>query len=404
LLLVACLACCRTALPPSSRTSVEDAADRIVLPPPVPMTPESNDWLRRNSNVILFTWDGVRPEEVFDDADQTLLARDDRPLTPRLRGELSRRGILVGRLGAPPRVRLANGSRMSLPGYQSIMAGSRLDCEANTCGRIPVETVLERARRELGWPVEAAACIASWKPVRLAAEHVEGSVTVNAGLVSTPDPPWSPGTTIAIEPAPGQIFNSAPRTEPPVFSEKIAVKYHQDRPDAVTMDYGLQYLRAHRPRLLFLSLGDSDNFAHDGDSVGYLSAIRRYDAYLKVLLATLADLGEYGRHTTVLVTTDHGRGRRGCLFYRPWREHGEHEASENVWLYATGPFLRPDAAPPAEPEITHRDLRPTIERLLGLCPQSCATCGRPVASLLGAVADLPDPCGEPAGPAEAGAR
>lgn len=371
---------------------VDELARSVELPPHALAIPPSNEWLRDNSNVILFTWDGVRPEEVFDDPSETLYASGDdpaSPLLPHLRGELLERGVLLGNRREGSSVRIANRSRMSLPGYQSIMAGRRLDCEANTCGRIPVETVAERIQRELGLSAAKTATIASWGRVALAAESREGATMVSAGLTATTDPQWTPGLALPLDEWLRPNGAGSFETPPPIPPRTLAA-YHGDRPDGWTMDYALQYLRANEPRFLFISLGDADNFAHDGRRRDYLRAIRTYDAYLVLLLDTLARMGDYGRNTTVLVTTDHGRGSNSFL-WSFWREHGEFSNADHIWMYGTGPFVRPTAAPVGTP-ITHRDLRPTIERLFGLCPISCDTCGLPVDVLLGTVTEVPSAC------------
>ena len=74
---------------------------------------------------------------------------------------------------------------------------------------------------------------------------------------------------------------------------------HDFRPDAMTAALALHYLAARRPRFLFLGLGETDEFAHHDDYVGYLAALRRADAVIGELSAILRGMGERGRRTSV---------------------------------------------------------------------------------------------------------
>jgi hypothetical protein len=104
------------------------------------------------------------------------------------------------------------------------------------------------------------------------------------------------------------------------------------RPDAYTAKVALRYLETVLPRVLVLGLGDPDELAHRGDFAGYRRATRRADDVIGELEATLARMGDAGAATTVLVTTDHGRGSGNAL-----RIHGSSvPESANVFVVAFG--------------------------------------------------------------------
>lgn len=89
-------------------------------------------------------------------------------------------------------------------------------------------------------------------------------------------------------------------------------------------------------------------------------------------------MGDYGRNTTLLVTTDHGRGDGGL-----WRYHGlRYPESRWGWLFAIGPNTR-RAEQDAKPRYSHVSIRPTIEVIFGLKPLSCMLCGEPIAEITG---------------------
>jgi len=111
--------------------------------------------------------------------------------------------------------------------------------------------------------------------------------------------------------------------------------WHNARFDRYTMAFATRYLVKYRPRFMFLSLNDSDDVAHTADYAGYISALQDYDTWLKQLQELLMHLGEYGKNTTIIVTTDHGRGEG-----EHWISHGEKESmteSKPIWLAAVGP-------------------------------------------------------------------
>jgi hypothetical protein len=80
-------------------------------------------------------------------------------------------------------------------------------------------------------------------------------------------------------------------------------------------------------------------------------------------------MGEYGRSTTLIVTTDHGRGDENT-----WTDHGAAlSEAKYIWLYATRINTRPPT--PLKKVYTHIDIRPTIEAILNLKPTHCESCG-----------------------------
>jgi phosphopentomutase len=147
------------------------------------------------------------------------------------------------------------------------------------------------------------------------------------------------------------------------------------RLDADTWPKAFAYLKANKPRFLYISLNDADERGHAGDYSGYLKALRQYDAWLVELVAALDAMGDYGANTTLIVTTDHGRG----LLW-DWRNHGGRPMSRRVWMYARHPRM-------SRKGLTvlggsHVDLRPTIEKALGLAPFTGSGSGDPLKHVL----------------------
>jgi Type I phosphodiesterase / nucleotide pyrophosphatase len=255
--------------------------------------------------------------------------------------------------------RVSNSQRVSLPAYQSIFAGAVQSCESNGCGRITAETFAERAARELKLRPTKVATIASWSVMTCAVESAPKSTFVNAG-----DVPLHDGIVD------GEHAENNRLQEAAKWTSKN--KRGFARLDEHTYRHALTYLRRHRPNFLFISLLDSDMYAHERNYTAYRKTLQRYDHRLKQLAETLDSMGEYGRKTALIVTTDHGRGAG----QESWIEHGVNvpEASR-IWTYVRLPKNGSYRIVDPSRSHSHIDIRPTVETLLGMEPLRCDGCG-----------------------------
>jgi phosphopentomutase len=146
------------------------------------------------------------------------------------------------------------------------------------------------------------------------------------------------------------------------------------RPDAFTARVALQYLASARPRFLFVGLGDADEYAHHDDYGRYLEAVHQADAFVGDLVQALDRMGARGRHTTVLITADHGRAF-------DFRDHGpQYPESGRVFLVAIGDDVRRHGGDGAARRHTLSDVAPTVRALLGVG----GGIGEPIAEIVAA--------------------
>jgi hypothetical protein len=319
----------------------------------------SNEALRDNARVILITIDGLRWQEVFD-AKDSLARADQRPLMAHLHARIAKRGVGFGDKDRGSTVRTSSIKPISLPGYQSIFAGRQTACANNECARIDAPTLPEAVARQLTLPAGQVAAFASWSRLARAISSKDGSVLADVGPEGPPrgagDPPWS-----------------------------------NARWDDDTISRALSHLSRERPRFLYIGLLDTDQWAHAGERDRYLDAARAADRLFERIDTALEAMpAKVREQTTIIVTSDHGRGN-GPL----WIAHSRFDAARHVWLAARGPWVaRAGLTRPTRTDVQHADIRPTVERLFGLCPTACegASCGRVIEEITAGLHALPDPC------------
>ncbi len=78
--------------------------------------------------------------------------------------------------------------------------------------------------------------------------------------------------------------------------------------DILTYHLSMEYLRTAHPRVLHIAYSVTDRAAHDGYYDDYIEAIRNADLFIERLWTWLQQDPRYAGKTTLIVTTDHGRG------------------------------------------------------------------------------------------------
>src|SRR5258706_211857 len=106
------------------------------------------------------------------------------------------------------------------------------------------------------------------------------------------------------------------------------------RHDSFTYAAALEHVRAARPRVLYVSFGETDDWAHLGRYDNYLYSAQRFDRFTRQLWDEMQGLGQYHGRTTFVITVDHGRGSGPT----EWKSHGEKiPESDKIWIGVMGP-------------------------------------------------------------------
>lgn len=286
-------------------------------------------------SVVLVTIDGVRPREIFIGPDSERAGRRGLPAWARASADrflpnLHRLFIEGGAALGDPRFSQgisASGPRyVSLPGYLEIMTGSPATCTSNDCIPKPTETLADAVALAEGASRESMV-FGSWEVIQRAASGEHNWVETHAGRDASE----------SMAPYPGN---------------------GEYRPDRATVERAMAALRRDRPRFLWISLGDTDEWAHRGDYLGYLGALRDADRAVGELAAALAQEGNGSGDTMLIVTTDHGRDAN-------FADHGGPDSAA-VWLLARGPGVAPVGSIEATKPRYLRDLAPTVRAVLDL--------------------------------------
>ena len=212
--------------------------------------------------------------------------------------ELDGRG--TARSPATPRsksvVTLTNTHRFSYPGYSEILTGEAHDDVIKSNDRVqnPYPTVLEELKSKLALPTAGVGSVrrrgTSFNEI---VEHTPGVDHGQRRATNRLRPRTRPESELS-----RMQFET-----PTPWNSRAARCLHLRPRDGL--------LPTHRPRVVYLALGETDDWAHDGRYDRVLDALR---AHRRWLPAGAVDLAANRSRTiaagpSLLITTDHGRGR-----------------------------------------------------------------------------------------------
>jgi hypothetical protein len=334
--------------------------------------------LPETQNIFIITTDGFRWQEVFTGADSALLNNtsyvqdtslmkalywDEHPiarrrkLMPFLWNVVAEKGQLYGDRFFENKVNVKNLYKISYPGYSEILTGytdPRIVINLPRNNRNP--NILEYLNNAAGFRGKVVA-FSSWNlfPYILNAER--SKFPINSGYEKMPD---QNNDTLF------KIFNS--------MQDKIAHQSHT-RLDCLTFLNAREYIEQYQPRVVFIGLGETDEFAHAS----------RYDLYLQQAAAIdkmIADLWYYVQthpfykdKTTFIISTDHGRGDRPSN----WHTHSFlTKGSAETWLAMLGPGIAPKGELKIAEQTYENQYASTIAMLLGLKFESTRHIGKPM--------------------------
>lgn len=336
-------------------------------------------------NLIVITLDGMRWQEVFGGADEVLAsdrafnqgdsvgiqqrygatdagARRSK-LMPFLWNVIANQGQLYGNRHLGSRVDNANPYWFSYPGYSEIFCGY-VDTlvNSNDFPPNPNTNVLEYLHRLPAFTNKIAA-FGAWD----AFDRILNEQRAGFPVVCGTDPCGG------VKPSPReQLINEMKRDaySPFGMAEQL---------DVFTHYAAMEYLKTHKPRVLYIGYGETDEWAHHGHYRDYLDAAHQTDAWIAQLWQWLQSDEQYRGKTALFITVDHGRGDSPKS---TWTSHNAKIAGANeIWFAAMGPGIAPLGEIKSESRYYQRQFAQTFAGLLGVR----FSCEHPVAEAIAPV-------------------
>jgi hypothetical protein len=321
----------------------------------------------QTKHILFVMTDGLRWQEVFGGADPSLLdngkhaiARE--ALMPFLWGVVAKQGQIFGNRNAGSDAFVTNHFFFSYPGYSETLCGFA-DPRVSSNDKVPNPnvTVLEWLHKKPGYRGQIAA-FGAWDVFPFIFNVERAGFPVNAG--------YDPFTSIPSTP-PLDLLNRLKAEIPRVWLDEPF--------DFMPFHTAVEYLRARNPKILYLSLGETDEWAHAGNYSEYLKSVHRVDDYLRELWEIVQAMPEYQGTTTLIFSPDHGRGEGP-----EWKNHGEKVPdSKYIWMAFVGPDTPALGERTHIPAVTQNQIAATLAALLGEnYSADVPNAGKPISAVL----------------------
>jgi hypothetical protein len=338
--------------------------------------------------LFIVTLDGLRWQELFMGADSALLfdqayTRDSavyraryqaatpearrKQLMPFLWSKIAAEGQIHGNRNLGSQVNVANGMWFSYPGYNEMFTGKPDDARIFTNAKLPNPNpnVLEYINKQRGFRNKVAA-FTSWDAFPAILNEKRSGFPVSSGTENQRGASFEKAKT---------QFEHLSREQPTYWGEAGWL-------DFFTWSQAFDHIRSQHPRVAYLGLGDTDEFAHEGHYDLYLDAAHQADLWLAELWQFIQKDKKYQGKSTLFITTDHGRGDK---VKKQWRDHSAKvEGADAIWFAAIGPDTPALGEVRQSGQIWQKQFAQTFARLLGLRFQCDHEVAPPIESVLAA--------------------
>lgn len=321
-----------------------------------------------NPNIVIITIDGLRWQEIFTGADSSILfagkfiTKDSAALVkkywspdplkrrsailPFLWTTIENKGQVYGNRNFGNNVNTKNPYWFSYPGYNEIFTGfADTLINSNDYMANPNENILSYLNKQPAYKNKIIA-FTNWNAFKRILNESESGFMVNDGL----------------ERIPTRYLQNQPVLK--VLNElqfQLPALWGEDRMDGLTYHIAKQFMIAHHPKVVYISFGETDEWAHSGKYDYYLDAAAYNDDMIKDLWNYLQSDKFYKGNTTLLITTDHGRGMG-----EKWTSHNNKTPfSDEIWFAAIGPRIKPGGEVKKIGQFYQAQLAQTIASILG---------------------------------------
>ena len=316
------------------------------------------------TNVIVITMDGWRWQELFGGAERSLLGKDEKAITessaykrfwretpearravlmPFFWSVVAAQGQVFGDPSRGSRSGVTNGLWFSYPGYAEMLSGLA-DPRVDSNDKVPNPnvTVFEWLNGLPGYRGRVAT-FGAWNVLPFIVNTQRSGLPAGDGFPPVPDPQTDRDRAI----------NAMADDLPPIWEGAPL--------DAPIMHAAIECLRTRRPRVLYVMLGETDEWAHEGRYDLYLDSAFRADRFVRRMWELAQGMPEYAGATALVLATDHGRGATNA----DWTDHGRKvPAAAATWSAVMGPAT-PALGVRESVTVTTAQVAATIAALLG---------------------------------------
>jgi hypothetical protein len=319
----------------------------------------------KTKNVFIVTIDGIRWQEIFNGADPSIInnrrytsdvdlaklmyfdssvEKNRKKLLPFFWNVVQQKGQLYGNRIYKNKVNVSNEYKFSYPGYNEIFTGyPDLYVNSNKPTNNVNINVLEylNAFDEFRNNVVA---FTSWNIFPYILNKDRNDLSVYSGYDSIEEN----GDRDL------HIFNSAQQN---LIEIKTCTRL-----DVLTFTAALEYAKVNKPKVVFIGFGECDEDAHKSKYDSYLQHLNEDDNMIQQLWYFIQSTPAYKDKTTLIITTDHGRGRK----INTWSSHDVLiKGSGDAWLAVIGPDTSPEGEIHEPQQLYQKQVAATIAKFLG---------------------------------------
>lgn len=320
------------------------------------------------NKLVIITLDGLRWQEVFKGADSTILHQPEytpniaaakalywaeteeerrKKLMPFFWNVIAKEGEFYGNRKYGNKMNISNPYALSYPGYNELLTG-RVDLSIFNNGKTynKNSTVLDMLNTMAIYRNKVVA-FASWDAFPYILNKVRSSFFINSGF----------------EKIPGDDLSS---TEAMINTLQAEIEDQKNtRYDELTYLACKEYIQKNEPSVVFLSLGGTDEAAHEKKYDVYLQQTNSADRMIGELWQYLQSHPSYRGKTTFIITTDHGRGASA----KNWFTHGLMvNGSSQTWMGLLGHTVNASGERKDENQLYLKEVKNLMLKVLAFQP------------------------------------
>lgn len=318
---------------------------------------------KNTKNVFIVTIDGLRWQEIFRGTDSLLIHdinyTEDTMLTKELYWEeteelrrkrlmpffwntIAKKGNIYGNRNFDNQVNVENLYKISYPGYNEILSGNpdiQIFSNRSRWNRNP--NILEQLNEKEPYKGHVVA-FTSWELFPYILNTKRNQLPLSCGYNKSQTGSFNDNYRIS-------------------SFQKMISNDKCTREDVLTFIEAKDYIIKNHPKVVLLGFGETDEAAHDKKYDEYLSHIAMIDKLISELWYFIQTDPNYKNNTSIIITTDHGRGNKT----KTWHKHNMFtKGSEESWLAVMGPDWHAQGEIKTKQTITQSQIAITILDLL----------------------------------------